>query len=451
MMKHLKILTLGLALMASAAPASAQVRDWGCDPETQQSMLEPVSLYQESMKQYKASKDVRYIEEAYPQWKQIVAQCPKQSENLYINGANILKALFAKSKDPAQRDSLIEELMRMYDTRIAHYGKAAEVTAKKAMDLEQLGREPALQRYYALYAEAVRIGGDQLDAAYVVKFMEATINYVRKGFAEPTLVVDNYDVASDLLDQEVAEWSVKDSVKAAKIRGYIADVENAFSPFASCDQLVEIYSKKFQADPDDVNLLKKITNIMMKKGCSNEQLFFDATERLYAIEPSPATALRMGQMSITKNKYSSAVEYLQDAIKGLEESKDLYKANILLGVAYASQNSYSAARSAFYRAAEIDPTKGEPYLQIAQLYAKGARSIDDNMGGRSAYWAAVDKAVKAKNVDSSPENVETANRLIGSYSANYPKQADAFMAGLENGASYYVGSWIGETTVVRTR
>ena len=137
MMKHLKILTLGLALMASAAPASAQVRDWGCDPETQQSMLEPVSLYQESMKQYKASKDVRYIEEAYPQWKQIVAQCPKQSENLYINGANILKALFAKSKDPAQRDSLIEELMRMYDTRIAHYGKAAEVTAKKAMDLEQ--------------------------------------------------------------------------------------------------------------------------------------------------------------------------------------------------------------------------------------------------------------------------------------------------------------------------
>ena len=156
-------------------------------------------------------------------------------------------------------------------------------------------------------------------------------------------------------------------------------------------------------------------------------------------------------MSITKNKYSAAIDYLQDAVKGLEENKDLYKANILLGVAHASVNSYSAARTAFYRAAEIDPTKGEPYLQISQLYAKGARSIDDNMGGRSAYWAAVDKAVRAKNIDSSPENVEMANRLISSYSANYPKQADAFMAGLENGSSYYVGGWIGESTTVRTR
>lgn len=450
-MKKLKILTVGLAFVAFSATAVAQVRDWGCDSETQQTMLEPVSLYQESMKQYKASKDVRYIEEAYPQWKQIVAQCPKQSKNLYINGANILKALFSKEKDAVRRDSLIEELMRMYDTRIVNYGEAAEVTAKKAMDLEQLGREPALERYYGLYAEAVKIGGEELDAAYVVKYMEATINYVKKGFAEPALVVDNYDVASDLLDKELVEWSAKDTVKAAKIRGYIADVENAFSPFASCDQLVEIYSKKFESAPDDASLLKKITNIMMKKGCTNEQLFFDATEHLYAIEPSPSTALRMGQMSYTKNKYSVAVDYLQDAVKGLEDTKDLYKANVLLGLAYAGQNSYSAARSAFYRAAEIDPTKGEPYLQIAQLYAKGARSIDDNMGGRSAYWAAVDKAVKAKNVDSSPENVEAANKIIGTFSAYYPKQADAFMAGLENGSSYYVGGWIGETTVVRTR
>ncbi len=83
--------------------------------------------------------------------------------------------------------------------------------------------------------------GDDLEAGYLVKYMEATINYVRAGFAEPTLVVDNYDIASDMLDDELQK-NASDSVKAATIRGYIAGVEAAFSPYASCEQLVEILS-----------------------------------------------------------------------------------------------------------------------------------------------------------------------------------------------------------------
>ena len=284
----------------------------------------------------------------------------------------------------------------------------------------------------------------------VYKFFEATINYVVKGYGDSSLVVDNYDIASDMLDAELTA-KLDDSVEAAKIRVQIANVEAAFSPFASCDQLVKIYAKKFAAESENVDLLKKITNIMRKKGCTTEQLFFDATEKLYSLEPSPNTAFMMGQMCYSKEKYGEAVKYLKDAVEGIKESKDLYKAYILLGAAYAGQSSYSAARSSYYKAAELEPTKGEPYLQIAQLYARGSRSVDDGMGGRSAYWAAVDKAVRAKNVDSSPENIEAANKLIGTYSSYYPKQNDAFMLDLIDGHSYVVPGWIGESTTVRTR
>ena len=41
--------------------------------------------------------------------------------------------------------------------------------------------------------------------------------------------------------------------------------------------------------------------------------------------------------------------------------------------------------------------------------------------------------------------------MISSYSARFPKQTDAFMAGLENGNRFTVPGWIGESTVVRTR
>jgi predicted Zn-dependent protease len=451
-MKAIKKLTMGLFLTATAMAATAQQLppNWNCvEGVNEQEMMEAVSLYQEDVKQFKTTKDTRYLDDAYQFWTKIVSQCPKQSKNLYTNGANIMKVKIAAAKTTEERDAYIDELLRMYDTRIANYGEAAKVTAMKAMDIELLLKEEGLERYYSLYDQAAKMEGE-LEAAYLVKYMEATINYVRAGKAEPTLVVDNYDLASERLEAEL-EKNIDDSVKANTIRGYIAGVEAAFSPYATCDQLVEIYGKKFEADPENVDLLKKITSIMMRKRCTDQPLFFSATENLYRLEPSPTTAMRMGQMCLSKQQYSKAVEYLSDAAKGVE-GKDKYMAYLYLGHAYNGMKSYSAARNAYNSAAEADRTKGEPYRMIAQLYAGSTSSAqEDNVGGRSVYWAAVDKLQKSKSVDSSEENVNACNQLISRYSAHFPKQTDAFMAGLENGNRFTVPGWISESTTVRTR
>ena len=288
-MKTIKTLTIGLFMAAMGSTAMAQYPDWGCSEEVQQQMLEPVSLYQDAIAQFKSTKDSRWLEEAYPYWKQIVANCPKQSKNLYNNGANIMRVMIAKAKDQAERDAYVDELMHMYDVRIATYGEGPKWTAKKAMDLQEILKNDGLERYYTLYDQAVKMEGD-LEAGYLVKYMEATIDYVRSGKAEPTLVVDNYDIASEKLDAEL-EKNIDDSVKAATIRGYIAGVEAAFSPYATCDQLVEIYGKKFEADPENIDLLKKITGILKKKRCIDQPLFFSATENLYLALGITATLL----------------------------------------------------------------------------------------------------------------------------------------------------------------
>ena len=124
---------------------------------------------------------------------------------------------------------------------------------------------------------------------------------------------------------------------------------------------------------------------------------------------------------------------------------------ILQGLCYAEVNSYSAARAAYNKAADLEPSKGEPYRLIAQLYVAGHRSIDDGMNGASAYWAAVDIARKAMTIDNSPENVEAAQRLVSSYSAGFPKQDKAFDMDLVDGQSFTVPGWIGVSTTVRTR
>ena len=434
---------LGVAIMMAAmcmTGFTAKAQKWGATPEDSANCVLNYSLYYEFYKQ----KD--YVD-AYTPWKEMLQYCPARHKNNYIHGANIIKGKLAAATTKAEQDTLIAELMNLYDMRIQYFGEAAKVTALKAYDLSQLRGEAALTEYYPIYAEAIRLGGQELDPVYVYKYFEATVMYVIKTAGDSSIVVDNYDIASDLLEKAL----IAHPEKAEEINKYLSNVEAAFSPFASCEQLVAIYSRKFAENPDDVNMLKKMTGIMMKKGCTNESLFFAATEKLHALEPSPTTALRMGQMCVSNDKFSKAAEYLNEAVKGLDDTRDQYKAYMLLGIAYGGSGSFSAARSAFYKAAEIDPTKGDPYLQVAQLYARSAHSISDGMNGRSAYWAAVDEAVRAKNVDASEANVNAANKMIGSFSANYPKQADAFMLNLMDGNSYTVPGWIGKTTTVRTR
>lgn len=438
-MKTIKILTLGLVMTMSVLSASAQ--KWGNTPEDSVSCVTNTFLYRE------AFKNKQYVE-AYEPWKECLDKCPGNNKNLYIRGVTILKSRFNATKDANERKAIVDELMKMYDLRIANFGEAAEVTARKAYDMEQLGGNARLKDYYELYDEAMRLGADKLELAFVERYFDATVKYVTSGFADTTVIIDNYDMVSDALDALAS--SETDSAKRAEIYGVIAHIENRFSPFASCDELVNIYSKKFKATPDDVTLLKKITTILRKKKCMDTELFFAATEKLHSLEPTASTAYLMAQMCYQKKRYNDAAKYINDAIEGAED-KDKYNMYILQGLCYANNNSYSAARSSYNKAADMEPTKGEPYRLIAQLYASGARAVSDGMGGRSAYWAAVDAARKSINIDGSPENVEAANRLISSYSGHFPKQDEAFMLDLIDGNSFTVPGWIGVSTTVRTR
>lgn len=441
-MRNLKIVIVAAAALSMGLAANAQSK-WGNTPEDSVACISNVSLYQEFYKQ-------KSYTDCYEPWRQILQHCPRFSKTVYQRGSTIIKSMINIAQTAEERDGYIDELMRMYDQRIQYFGEEAKVKAMKAQDLSTL-RPKAVKEIYESYADAIRVGATELDENYVTLYFKATVDYVQAGLADPTLVIDNYDIASELL-QNILDTVVDDSVKAAKIRGYINNVEAVFSPYASCDQLVEIYQKKFEADPNNVDLLKKITNIMMKKGCTEDnKLFFSATENLYKLEPSPSTAMRMGQMCYSKKQYGKAIDYVQDAIPQLTDKKDLYMAHLILGLSYAGQDSYSAARNALQKAAEIDRTKGEPYLLIAQVYAMSSRSIDDGMGGRSAYWAAVDEARRAKQVEPTDDIIKKADNIISTYAAYFPKKNDAFMLDLIDGHSYTVPGWIGRSTIVRTR
>ena len=120
-----------------------------------------------------------------------------------------------------------------------------------------------------------------------------------------------------------------------------------------------------------------------------------------------------------------------------------------MGKCYKNMGSLSRARDIFRRAAQVDPTNGEPYLLIAMLYAESAKQFSGDIESKAVFWAAVDKCNKAKSID--PSIAESANSMIRSYTAAFPSMETIFFNDYSEGQTFQVGGWIGETTTIRAR
>ena len=113
--------------------------------------------------------------------------------------------------------------------------------------------------------------------------------------------------------------------------------------------------RQIEAGTDNINLLEKITFLLEEKDYTENEVFYTAATQLHDLDPTAGSAYDMGNMSIAKKNYSDAVSYYNQAIQ-LQEDID-YKASYYLKLAYANQmkGSFSDARSAATKAANLKP------------------------------------------------------------------------------------------------
>jgi hypothetical protein len=57
-----------------------------------------------------------------------------------------------------------------------------------------------VKEIYEIYDAAVKAGVNDIDENYITLFFKATVDYVQAGFAEATLIIDNYDIAITRLE-----------------------------------------------------------------------------------------------------------------------------------------------------------------------------------------------------------------------------------------------------------
>lgn len=448
MKQKIAIITVILVILTSFA---LHAQKYG---EDSLSCVENLSLYKIN---YRIWKDHKYSEDVVQQvpildpWRWVFYNCPRSSQNIYVDGIKIIEYYYNKEADETIKQQWIDTLMLIYDNRIKYFGQ--ENTSREGLVLGRKGvalykyRPEEYAQVYGILDKSIALEVNKSIGPVIVYYFRTTILMARSGQLDSAVIIDNYDKISEIIDYNL-KLNQNNERKSASWLNIKGNIESSFEPFATCEDFITIYLKKFNESPEDVELLRKITKILNKKGCNNSDLFFKTTKKLHTLEPTAESAYLMGVMNIKKEQFQIAADYLEQSVDLLADLDKKGDAFYLLASIYMNLGNYTKSRSFAKDGLSIRPDDGSFYILIGDLYAITAKNCGDNeLTKRVAYWAAVDKYYIAKNVDSSVE--DEANRRIASYAGLFPSVETIFFYDLKEGDSYTVGCWINERTKVR--
>jgi tetratricopeptide (TPR) repeat protein len=396
------------------------------------------------------SEDYRHrnFQKAIEPWRWMFFNCPLATQNIYIHGVNLVEWMYANETDPLKREALLDTLMMVYDQRIQYFGREGFVLGRKVVKLAQ-HRPNQVQELFDISERSIELEGNATQGDVLLVNFHASARLADAGLLDPTFVVENYDRAIDIIEYSF----INNPQDSAIFQTAKNNIEVLFEPYASCENLVRIFGPRFDASPEDPELLERITSMLNRAGCHDDELFYLATRNYHRLNPSAQSAFLMARMESNLKNYTKAVEYYQQAISLFENNDERFTPYLLMAnIKYQHLRRLPEARVAALRAAEIRPNDGRPYLIIGEMYAGSARQCGDNeLTQNVAYWAAVDKFNQARTVDQDPAVRERANQLINTFSQYFPNREIIFFHGLSEGDTYRVECWINETTRVRPR
>ena len=402
-----------------------------------------LSYYKEYMKQGN-------MQDALPSWRSAISICPPQAnQNMLIDGQKLMRFAIPKEKDAKVRASMIDTLLNLHDTRAEVYPKyrVAALNAKAIDIINYKVNEDDPAKLYADLDAIISETKESTQAIVFVKYMEVASALYKDGKIEAEEMMGDYTKVSEMIDAAL-------TAKAdGQMAGAKQDVETLFadSGVASCDNLVALFTPRYDANPNDKETLATIVKLLSSSDCADTELYLKAVESLHAIEPSASTAYYLYKLYSANDKNEEAAATLEQAISMCEDQNQAADYCFELGSFYFKKMSkYAEAVNYAKKAIELNEANaGKCYLLIGTIWGS-VRCGGHEIARRASYWVATDYMMKAKNADESL--AEDASRLAGQYHAYFPEQAEAFMYDVVDGQSYTVScNGMRETTTVRTR
>ena len=440
-MKKLTILfALALGFLATVN-VSAQGK-YGADSAA---CIKYLSFYQDYIKQGN-------LEAADPAWQQAIQLCPPTaSQNMLLDGMKILRKKINKFRsNPIRKEVLVDSLMMLHEMRISTYPKYV-VTAKinKAMDMITYAAKGEEQEVFNVLGDAMETAKGKTAVVIPVRYMNYANDLYKAGTMSAEEVMAAYNKAystAELIEKAKPSQAITDAKK---------DIENLLmiSGVASCENLVEMFTPRFEANPTDRYMLGNLISMFSASNCLDEDLFMLAVEEMHKMESSHNSAYLLYKLYSQRNLADKAIAYMEEAIALCGDTLVNQAADYCLELGtycFKSAGEDAKAVEAAKKAAELNPENaGRAYLLAGTIW--GSQKCHGNdIETRAPYWVAVDYLTKAKNAD---ENLAAeATNLINQYRKYFPFKSEAFMFDLLDGATYTVScNGLREATKVRTQ
>ena len=449
-----------LLMMASGLIATAQFDKSSCPSN--------LSIFAEFAK-------VKNFDSAYQPWLEVRNNCPELNVATFIYGERILNHKIKKATD--DKAALQASLMSLYDGWLTYFpntkrgasevGKILSSKAQAMVDNKLGTKREAYEifdqaftqdpnsftspkRLYTYFKTAYQLykQGDKTAEVLFDKYEEVSEKFV----LEQTNLAKKLDVILKKLETGEALTSREQRNKRVyetntfAFSTYAGNLDAMISKESSCENLIPLYRKNFEANRSNSVWLNRAASRMDAKECADDPLFVELVEALHAINPSANSAYYLGILKDKAGESKAALAYYEESLT-LEQ--DQYrKADILykIAVKFKKRNLKSKSRSYARKALKNRPSMGKAYMLIASLYAASANDCGNTQfEKRAVYWLAAKTARKAATVDSGVK--KTALKLAASYEGRAPSKTDIFTEG-RAGETISFSCWINSSVTV---
>jgi hypothetical protein len=401
---------------------------------------------------------LNYFEVALPYWKNVFRKYPKSSINVYIHGINMYENFIKNAKTPEERDKYIDELMNIYNQKINYFNEKGSVLGRKAtawLNYKLKTENPPegdalkkiLKRGYSWLNESVTEENTDLSALGL--FMQTTKSLFLLGELPKETVIKNYDILNNKIDRLMADSQDEELTKnAVAVKNYIENIFDS-SGAADCETLVNIFSPRFKEKNSDIEFIKSMLRRLGNAKCDESSLFYEASERLYELEPSPEAAFNMARRYVKMDQAGRAKDYYKQAME--QETDNDLLADYYYEYAYfvfAKENALQESRSYALKALDLNPVLCQALMLIGDIYAAASQGFgNDDFEKSAVFWLAVDYFERARQegYDCSVDAVQK----ISTYRKYFPGKEETFFQGLQEGQTYKLEGWINESTKVR--
>lgn len=397
----------------------------------------------ERLSLYRSARDGRDSGVPGDLWRQLIAECPGVSEELYIDGESMYRELFDRTGGQEYIDSML-----MILTQRTHYfnNHSANDLHKADILFDLAGDDPGyLGLCYNLLTEVSESSPDQMDCYHFVRLATAAASLYAMGIIEADEMGHAFVTAIGTLD-----WRMENNIAGCSNTEDLANLEIFYrtSGAMTCEGLETLYAGKIDRNFRDTAFVAKVYAMHNEAGCEQSGLYYNVAVKMFANDRTAENAVRLAELNAARNNMDRAVSYFTEAYN--RDTNRIVRSGVLTRVALMEleRGKRQEARDRAEHAFQLNNRNAGALMILADCYA-GAE-LGNKFDNLASYWVAVDYLQAAMSVD--PSLKAEADAKIRKYMKLFPTREDCFYRKiLDEGVVYNVGGWVNEVTRVRFR